>query len=98
LPPVVTAPTFAIRKPAVAVFTLDDYVAKGIMTSDQAGALAYRDGTTNPGGPVPRLKWGDDWLAGKDGPRLATLSRSDGSRPPARRVHCGLATARAAER
>jgi type IV secretion system protein VirB11 len=27
LPPVVTAPTFAIRKPAVAVFTLDDYVA-----------------------------------------------------------------------
>src|SRR6201995_4524446 len=31
LPPVVTAPTFAIRKPAVAIFTLDDYVAKGIM-------------------------------------------------------------------
>ena len=39
LPPVVTAPAFAIRKPAVAVFTLDDYVAKGIMTSGQAGAL-----------------------------------------------------------
>src|SRR5215831_7569963 len=35
LPPVVTAPTFAIRKPAVAVFTLDDYVATGILTSDQ---------------------------------------------------------------
>jgi type IV secretion system protein TrbB len=32
LPPVVTAPAFAIRKPAVAVFTLDDYVASGIMT------------------------------------------------------------------
>ena len=29
LPPVVTAPAFAIRKPAVAVFALDDYVAKG---------------------------------------------------------------------
>jgi type IV secretion system protein TrbB len=39
LPPVVTAPAFAIRKPAVAVFTLDDYVAKGIMTPGQAGAL-----------------------------------------------------------
>jgi type IV secretion system protein TrbB len=39
LPPVVAAPAFAIRKPAVAVFTLDDYVAGGIMTADQAGAL-----------------------------------------------------------
>src|SRR6266704_6761114 len=39
LPPVVTAPAFAIRKPAVAVFTLDDYVASGIMTSAQAGTL-----------------------------------------------------------
>src|SRR6201991_2855039 len=39
LPPVVTAPTFAIRKPAVAVFALDDYVANGIMTSGQASAL-----------------------------------------------------------
>jgi P-type conjugative transfer ATPase TrbB len=39
LPPVVAAPAFAIRKPAVAVFTLDDYVAAGIMTSDQAAAL-----------------------------------------------------------
>lgn len=39
LPPVVAAPTFAIRKPAVAVFTLGDYVASGIMTSDQAEAL-----------------------------------------------------------
>ncbi|PYD61941.1 P-type conjugative transfer ATPase TrbB [Gluconacetobacter entanii] len=36
LPPVVTAPSFAIRKPAVAVFTLDDYVAAGIMTEGQA--------------------------------------------------------------
>ena len=39
LPPVVAAPAFAIRKPAVAVFTLEDYVAAGIMTSSQASAL-----------------------------------------------------------
>jgi len=39
LPPVVAAPTFAIRKPAVAVFTLADYVAAGIMAGDQAEAL-----------------------------------------------------------
>jgi len=39
LPPVVAAPAFAIRKPAVAVFTLDDYVATGVMTSGQATAL-----------------------------------------------------------
>nr|WP_271553333.1 P-type conjugative transfer ATPase TrbB [Bradyrhizobium sp. CCBAU 45394] len=39
LPPVVAAPAFAIRKPAVAVFTLDDYAAAGIMTIDQAGVL-----------------------------------------------------------
>ncbi|WP_271605702.1 P-type conjugative transfer ATPase TrbB [Bradyrhizobium sp. CCBAU 11434] len=39
LPPVVAAPAFAIRKPAVAVFTLDDYVRRGIMTSEQAKIL-----------------------------------------------------------
>lgn len=39
LPPVVAAPAFAIRKPAVAVFTLEDYVASGIMTADQARVL-----------------------------------------------------------
>src|SRR6185437_10133282 len=39
LPPVVAAPAFAIRKPAVAVFTLADYVAVGIMTADQAETL-----------------------------------------------------------
>jgi type IV secretion system protein VirB11 len=39
LPPVVAAPAFAIRKPAVAVFTLEDYVATGIMTAGQADAL-----------------------------------------------------------
>ena len=39
LPPVVTAPTFSIRKPAVAVFGLDDYVYAGIMTDGEAEAL-----------------------------------------------------------
>lgn len=39
LPPVVAAPAFAIRKPAVAVFTLDDYSAAGIMSASQAEAL-----------------------------------------------------------
>ena len=39
LPPVVSAPAFAIRKPAVAVFTLGDYVTAGIMTDHQAEVL-----------------------------------------------------------
>ena len=39
LPPVVAAPAFAIRKPAVAVFTLEDYVATAIMSADQAAIL-----------------------------------------------------------
>ena len=39
LPPVVTGPTFAIRKPAIAVFSLGDYVETGIMRADQAGLL-----------------------------------------------------------
>ena len=39
IPPVAVAPTFAIRKPAVAVFTLADYAAAGIMTAVQAEAL-----------------------------------------------------------
>ena len=39
LPPVVAAPAFAIRKPAIAVFTLDDYAAAGIMTPAQAAVL-----------------------------------------------------------
>ena len=39
LPPVVAAPTFAIRKPAIAVFSLDDYVAASVMNTDQANAL-----------------------------------------------------------
>lgn len=45
LPPVVAAPSFAIRKPAVAVFTLQAYVDAGIMTPAQAELLrsAVRD-------------------------------------------------------
>jgi type IV secretion system protein VirB11 len=39
LPPVVIAPAFAIRKPAVAVFTLEDYAARGVMTAGQARTL-----------------------------------------------------------
>jgi P-type conjugative transfer ATPase TrbB len=54
LPPVVAAPAFAIRKPAVAVFTLDDYVAREIMSSEQArilrGAVAARKNILVAGG------------------------------------------------
>ncbi|MBN9048996.1 MAG: P-type conjugative transfer ATPase TrbB [Rhizobiales bacterium] len=39
LPPVVSAAAFSIRKPAVAVFTLDDYAAAGILTAAQAEIL-----------------------------------------------------------
>jgi type IV secretion system protein VirB11 len=36
IPPVVSAPAFAIRKPAVAVFTLDDYVTASIISTAEA--------------------------------------------------------------
>ncbi len=39
LPPVVAVPTFAIRKPAVAVFTLDDYVDTGVIGKEQVAIL-----------------------------------------------------------
>lgn len=39
LPPVVAAPSFAIRKPASAVFALADYVAAGTMSAAQAARL-----------------------------------------------------------
>src|SRR5690606_14622577 len=32
LPPIVTSPTFAIRKKAIAIFTLEQYVEQGIVT------------------------------------------------------------------
>ena len=38
-PPIVPAPTFAIRKKAVAIFTLDQYVATGIMTQAQLAVI-----------------------------------------------------------
>jgi type IV secretion system protein TrbB len=54
LPPVVAAPAFAIRKPAVAVFTLADYVTAGIMIDHQAdvlrGAVAARANILVAGG------------------------------------------------
>jgi type IV secretion system protein VirB11 len=45
LPPVSTAPCFAIRKPAAKVYTLDDYIADRILAPIQADALrkAVRD-------------------------------------------------------
>lgn len=39
MPPVVAAPCFAIRRPAISVFTLDDYVTAGIMTEIAASTL-----------------------------------------------------------
>ena len=39
LPPVTRAPTFAVRKRAEVVFTLDDYVEQGVMTAEQVEHL-----------------------------------------------------------
>lgn len=39
LPPVVVAPTFTIRKKALMVFTLDNYVEQGIMSAAQKEAI-----------------------------------------------------------
>lgn len=39
IPPLVTRPTFALRKKALLVFSLEDYVSKGIMTDDQKTAI-----------------------------------------------------------
>jgi type IV secretion system protein VirB11 len=38
-PPIVPAPTFAIRKKAIAIFTLDQYVTTGIMTQAQSAVI-----------------------------------------------------------
>ncbi|HEX7639160.1 MAG TPA: P-type conjugative transfer ATPase TrbB [Burkholderiaceae bacterium] len=48
LPPVVSAPTFAIRKKAIAVFTLEQYLEQGILTGAQyeaikEGVVAHRN-------------------------------------------------------
>jgi type IV secretion system protein VirB11 len=39
VPPAVAAPAFAVRKKAEMVFTLDDYVARGIMSAAQRQAI-----------------------------------------------------------
>ncbi len=39
IPPIVDAPTFVLRKPAHVVFSLDDYVAKGIVSPRHRAAL-----------------------------------------------------------
>jgi type IV secretion system protein TrbB len=39
IPPIVAAPAFAIRKPAVAISTLADDARASIMTAEQAGLL-----------------------------------------------------------
>lgn len=39
IPPIVDSPVFALRKPAIAVHSLADYVAAGVMTQAQAEAL-----------------------------------------------------------
>jgi P-type conjugative transfer ATPase TrbB len=44
IPPVVASPAFAIRKPAVAIFTLRDYAATGIMSAAQAELLRHAVG------------------------------------------------------
>lgn len=39
VPPIVAAPVFSLRKPASLVYSLDDYVAKGILNDDDAAVL-----------------------------------------------------------
>jgi len=39
MPPIVPSPTFALRKKAVAVFTLQEYVARDVMTEAQHSAI-----------------------------------------------------------
>lgn len=39
IPPIVAAPSFTIRRKALRIFTLDEYVASGIMTSQQVDIL-----------------------------------------------------------
>ena len=55
LPPVVPSPVFAIRKRAAQVFTFEDYVSDGILTTDQAdilrGAIVDRQNLVISGGP-----------------------------------------------
>jgi type IV secretion system protein TrbB len=41
IPPIVDAPVFALRKPAGIVFSLEDYVSRGILTAAQRDALEF---------------------------------------------------------
>jgi type IV secretion system protein TrbB len=41
LPPLAERPVFAIRKRATVIFTLDDYVAKGILSADGADVIRH---------------------------------------------------------
>jgi type IV secretion system protein VirB11 len=41
IPPIVDAPVFALRKPARIVFSLEDYVSRGILTAAQRDALEF---------------------------------------------------------
>ncbi len=54
LPPVSTAPAFAIRKPAARILSLDDYVNDGVLTAAQAfilrAAIAAKDNILIAGG------------------------------------------------
>lgn len=44
IPPIVDAPTFAMRKPAVVVYSIDDYLRAGILTERQAEILTVAVG------------------------------------------------------
>jgi type IV secretion system protein TrbB len=74
VPPVVAAPCFAIRRPAVAVFTLDDYVGSGTMSATQAEllriAVRERKNVLVAGG----TSTGKTTLASPRSPRPATAS------------------------
>src|SRR5450631_366747 len=77
LPPVVAAPSFAIRKPAVAVFTLDDYVAAGIMSANQAAILTAATNLKRAGEEpwtFAAKRW-VPWLCAYTGARVGELAQ-----------------------
>jgi Flp pilus assembly CpaF family ATPase len=52
LPPLVSGPTFSLRKPASVVFPLGDYVEQGVMSAEagEGARLAVRRAPQHPGG------------------------------------------------